>query len=273
MLLLLFKRFLNKTGADKGVKRQHDADESPEAVVAKIVKGDVLLQNTFIAAYRPFIAKTTSRFCKRYIDPNRDDEFSIAMHAFHEAIRHYSPDAGRSFIGFAETVIRRRLIDYVRKEQRHTKSLPYSALETADEEQAVMNRVEVREAMLQYEKECEAVERRAEIREFSLKLQQYGFTFHDLVEVAPKHCDSRQALLKIAEELALQVALFEQLERKRQLPIKELMALLNVSRKTLERNRKYVIAMSILYNGEFPYLQTYLEQTDQKPEKKERVGT
>jgi RNA polymerase sigma factor len=46
---------------------------------------------------------------------------------------------------------------------------------------------------------------------------------------------------------------------KRMLPIKELLDMVDVSRKTLERNRKFLIAMALILNGPYPYLRDYLQ--------------
>ncbi|MNI95833.1 RNA polymerase sigma factor SigI [compost metagenome] len=59
--------------------------------------------------------------------------------------------------------------------------------------------------------------------------------------------------------LASDSSLMRILVSKRMLPIKELLAMTNVSRKTLERNRKYIIAIAIIYNGPYPYLRDYLK--------------
>ncbi|MFC3341396.1 RNA polymerase sigma factor SigI [Paenibacillus abyssi] len=271
LLLVLFKRFMGKSGkADRVAERENEA---PEMIVSRIQKGDTALQESFIASYRPYIAKVTSRFCKRYIDPSRDDEFSIALSAFHEAIGQFSAEAGRSFLGFAETVIRRRLIDYVRKEQRHSKSVPYSSFESQDEEDTVVNRIEQQQALQQFNIDSEADERRLEIGDFNMLLSGYGISFSELVDVSPKHADSRRMLIDIARQLAMNETLFEQLRSKKQLPIKELIALCGVSRKTLERNRKYIIALANVLNGSFPYLQSYLEQSDDNIKAEEGVGT
>ena len=47
----------------------------------------------------------------------QDDELSIAMMAFHEAIGGYSRTRG-SFLKYAAMLIRSRLVDYSRREQR-----------------------------------------------------------------------------------------------------------------------------------------------------------
>lgn len=256
VLLLLFKRLLGRAETSSPAA---GTIESPESAVQRIRDGDEELRGLFIAAYRPYIAKVTSRFCKRYIDPERDDEFSIALLAFNEAIDQYAPGAGRSFLGFAETVIRRRLIDHVRREKRHALSAPMSAFDTEDEEeQGSVNPVEIRLAVERHDRQRDAEERKLEIEEFSVRLAEYGITFAELAEVSPKHADSRRMLAGIGRQIARSPDLLALLQSKKQLPIKQLLAATGVSRKTLERNRKFLIAIALLYDGSYPYLQNYL---------------
>ncbi|WP_028551456.1 RNA polymerase sigma factor SigI [Paenibacillus sp. UNC451MF] len=255
MLLVLFKRFLGK-------RQSHRPDQSdtqtPEQLVVRIQEGDLRLRNQFITDYQPYVAKVTSRFCKRYVDPARDDEFSIALGAFNEAVNQFSPQAGRSFLGFAEQVIRRRLIDYVRKEQRFSQQIPYSMFEVEDEEDNVVNPVEIHQAIEQYEKQKGMEERRSEISDLNRCLTDFGIQFSDLVDASPKHDDSRQALFAIGKQLSEDSELMRTMLTKRMLPIKELLDMVKVSRKTLERNRKFIIAVALIYNGPYPYLRDYL---------------
>ncbi len=204
------------------------------------------------------MAKVTSRFCKRYIDPARDDEFSIALAAFNEAVNQYSATVGRSFLGFAETVIRRRLIDYLRKEQRFSQQAPYSSFDVEDEEEQIVNPVEIHQAIEQYEKQKGAEERRSEISDLNATLQEYGISFMDLVENSPKHSDSRRILSEIGRVISEDTELSGILYNRKMLPIKELLQKVQVSRKTLERNRKYLIAVALIYSGPYPYLKEYL---------------
>ncbi|MCY7790224.1 RNA polymerase subunit sigma, partial [Bacillus haynesii] len=50
--------------------------QSLEESVISIQKGNQQLQNELIDQYKPFVAKTVSSVCKRYID-EKVDEFSI----------------------------------------------------------------------------------------------------------------------------------------------------------------------------------------------------
>ncbi|MCY7552892.1 RNA polymerase subunit sigma, partial [Bacillus safensis] len=49
-----------------------------EQSAISIQQGDIELQNALIEQYKPFVAKTVSSVCKRYID-EKDDEFSIGL--------------------------------------------------------------------------------------------------------------------------------------------------------------------------------------------------
>jgi len=268
LLLVLFKKFLGKRQSHQAEKNT----QSPEQLVRNIQDGDLRLRNQFITDYQPYVAKVASRFCKRYIDPACDDEFSIALGAFNEAINQFSPQSGRSFLGFAETVIRRRLIDHVRKEQRFSRQTPYSSFEVEDDEDNVVNPVEVHQAMEHYEKQLGMEERRSEIFDFSRCLEEFDIRFAELAEVSPKHADSRLTLLRIGKMLSEDADLMRTLVMKRMLPIKELLGKVEVSRKTLERNRKFIIAVALIFHGPYPYLRDYLRLPEHaaEDEKEER---
>jgi RNA polymerase sigma factor len=256
VLLVLFKKFLGKRPMGHP---QADPSSRPEELVHRIQEGDLLLRNQFIADYQPYVAKVTSRFCKRYIDPAKDDEFSIALSAFNEALNQYSAPMGRSFLGFAETVIRRRLIDHLRKEQRFRGQIPYSSFDQEDEENNIINPVEVHQAIEQYEKQKGLEDRRSEIEDFSRCLAEFEIAYSELVDASPKHDDSRQMLFTIGRMLSQEADLMRILLQKRQLPIKDLLERVEVSRKTLERNRKFIIAIALIFNGPYPYLRDYLQ--------------
>lgn len=256
MILALFQRFLGKNQSHRNDLLK---GQPPEQLVEKIQQGDLRLRNQFITDYQPYVAKLTSQFCKRYIDPARDDEFSISLSAFNEAINQFSPVSGRSFLGFSETVIRRRLIDYVRKEQKFNKDVPYSSFDTEDDENNIINPVETHQAIDNYDKQRGVEERNSEIIDLNRCLAEFDIRFTDLVDGSPKHTDSRDILFSIGKSLAEDASLMKLLLTKRLLPIKELMEYVQVSRKTLERNRKFIIAVALIYNGPYAYLREYLQ--------------
>jgi len=227
--------------------------------VEQIQRGNDELRNELIRQYHPYILKTTSRFFRRYIDPKQDDAYSIALSAFDEAISGFSPEGGRLFLGFAETVINRRLIDYVRQEKKHIDVIPYSAFDSEDDHGiSSINRIESAQAMEAYNRERSADERKMEIAALTEEMAVYGISFNDLVAHSPRHQDSRNRLLRMGRRLAEEEHMFRQLREKRQLPIKDLCEAEGISRKTAERHRKYLIAVSLIAYGTYPFLQEYI---------------
>lgn len=263
VLLVLWKKWFSNAASSAS----RDSGDPVEQRVKAIQAGDEAIREELIVQYRPFIAKTASRTCRRYIDPDTDDEFSVALSAFDEAINRFSPEAGSRFIGFAETVITRRLIDYIRHERRHAASVPYSSLsEAGDDGDGALFRIESAAAMEVYEEKELAERRRAEIIKLSEQLANFGIGFRDLADGSPRHRDSRLTLLQIGKHLGATPELYRCLMEKRQLPVKELCQAAAVSRKTVERHRKYLIAVAMIASGTYPCLQQYIAW---KPDGKE----
>ena len=78
--------------------------------------------NRFAAENKTYILGCASKSLHRYVRDD-DDEWSIALIAFHEAVRVYKPDKG-SFGSFAGVVIKRRLLDEERRKQSYSVEIP-----------------------------------------------------------------------------------------------------------------------------------------------------
>ena len=104
-------------------------------------------------------------------------------------------------------------------------------------------------------------ERAEEIQRFQQLLRAFRIDFRELVKASPQHRDSRQTSLRAAGLLTQNPRLMEFLRIKKQLPVQELAEQMGLNRKTIERWRKYIIALTlILYHpNEFSYLRTYLQ--------------
>ena len=87
-----------------------------------LAKDDPDAADQFLRDYMPFIRSETSRFLQRFPSAEYDDELSVAMMAFHEAITGYAKGRG-AFLQYAAMLIRNRLIDYHRREKRHRGNL------------------------------------------------------------------------------------------------------------------------------------------------------
>ncbi|WAH38423.1 RNA polymerase sigma factor SigI [Alicyclobacillus dauci] len=222
--------------------------------------GDERDRNKLISDYVPFILRIASQTTHRYIDQNVDDEFSIALSAFNEAIDRFDLERESSFLSFAETIIRRRLIDFFRSQSRDRRQLPWSEFDVVDDEENVTNYAEVSTSLANHQLQEESTLRSYEIEEYKQCLKEYDLSFSELVQISPKHEDARQNAFRIGKVIADDPELMEFVERRKSLPLKALEDRVHVSRKTMERQRKYILAVVLLMTGDFPRLQSYLAE-------------
>lgn len=231
--------------------------KSLEETVKLIQQGNAALNNELIESYKPFIAKTVSSVCKRYIHES-DDEFSIGLIAFNEAIQKYSPDKGSSLISFSEVLIKRRVIDYIRKQSKF-QNLSFNGASNLEDDDTASSAIEDELSIEDYRKKTDEELRKEEIVQFTQTLQEFGLTFSDLIEQSPKHADARKNAMTVAKILVDNEELKSILFDKKKLPIKQLEGYVSLSRKTIERNRKYIIAISLILTGDYVFLKDYIK--------------
>lgn len=226
-----------------------------EERLREIRKGNSLAREDFLEDCKPFIFKVACRFCGRILDWGRDDELAVALIAFNEAIDRFREDADVPFPAYARMVINSRLADYRRKEGRNA-----AARWTLPLHPDVPDDTELNRAWEVYWEEAADREREEEIKEYEGLLKKYGVSFEDLVKCSPRHRDTRETLIRAALALVENGELFAGLLSKKKLPLAELAKSTGISRKILERGRKYIIATALLiYRREdFLYLSSYL---------------
>ncbi|WP_377887853.1 RNA polymerase sigma-I factor [Alkalihalobacillus sp. R86527] len=241
-----------------GKYKSNNDNVTLEDKIDRIQNGDEFLRNKLLEDYQPFIKKITSKVCNRYINQMMD-EFSIGLSAFNEAMDQYQRGQGSRFLTFADMVIRRRVIDYIRKEARQNKYI-YLEPEELDEEGRLEDSFAEQKAALDvYEMDKQREVRMYEIEEYEQLLQKFSITFKVLSKNCPKHIDARDNAKLIAKLIAEDSTLSSYLLEKKQLPIKDLLSLVSCSRKTIERNRKYIIAVALIYLGGFNALKSYIQ--------------
>jgi len=235
-----------------GQKGKADA----ELLALQAQSGNEQALQDLLYSHSPFMKKTAAQVCKRFID-NHDDEYSIALAAFHEAVLKYEKDKNASFLAFAHMVIRRRIIDFIRKENVRNE---YSHDFRSNSEEEADNRISNNEALERFQLQQQAEKRREEIFQFEKIIADYGLSFQTLAAVSPAHEDARRTAVQIAQLVAETEEYKEYLLQKKKLPIKEIEQLVKVSRKTIERNRKYIIALALLLMSDLHYLKDYLKE-------------
>lgn len=256
----------------KGSKsRQQELDHYPdsaslEAVIERIQGGETRLREELIETYQPFVKSVVSKVCKRYIDTTMD-EFSIGLLAFNQAIDQFKEGKGSKFLTFADLVIRRRVIDFIRKEAKRHQYEQLELSPSEGEEESDESLVHQKAAMDVYQEDLDRDRRVADIQDYASKLAEFDIRFDLLSEQSPKHHDARENAKQVAKTLVENPELTKLFLKTKQLPTKDLLNLVTCSRKTIERNRKYIIAIALIYIGNFTTLMTYIEPNDEGTKK------
>ena len=86
----------------------------------------------------------------------------------------------------------------------------------------------------------------------------YGFSFFDLSNSSPKAEKTRRQCALAVRTLIEDTALISRMQASKTLPIRELALRSGVSKKLLERHRKYIIAATEILTGDYPVLGEYL---------------
>ena len=219
-------------------------------------KEDMEAADRLIGSYMPFIKSVTAKFLKRPPMEGHDDELSIAMIAFHEAVRGYSRSRG-AFLKYAAMIMKSRLIDYRRKEQRHGNVISLDAPAGEDDaplSDTIADETDHNEAYVVREAT------RAEIEELTRQMREFGVSLSDVADNCPKQQRTLEACRKALWYAKEHPELLDELLKTRRLPIARLSEGSGTERKTLERHRKYMVALLLIYTNGYEIIRGHLTQ-------------
>lgn len=216
---------------------------------------DQRAKEAFIERNRHFILRCVQRINHRPLAES-DDEWSVGLLAFSEAIDHYHPERG-NFSTYAYMVISRRLTDHHRRTQRASAELKVSPhVFTADVDESEAGMAYAVHAAMQPARERDTL--REELLDAGALLGRYGISFLDLTSVSPQTEKTRRACVLASACVLRDAKMQEVLRRKHTLPMRILKERTGLSAKLLDRHRKYIIAIVVLMEGDYPCLQEYL---------------
>ena len=219
-------------------------------------KEDMEAADRLIGSYMPFIKSETAKFLNRPPMEGHDDELSIAMIAFHEAVRGYSRSRG-AFLKYAAMIMKSRLIDYRRKEQRHGNVISLDAPAGEDDaplSDTIADETDHNEAYVVREAT------RAEIEELTRQMREFGVSLSDVADNCPKQQRTLEACRKALWHAKEHPELLDELLKTRRLPIARLSEGSGTERKTLERHRKYMVALLLIYTNGYEIIRGHLTQ-------------
>lgn len=242
--------------------------DSPIVERVYAAKQDAAQADALIAQYLPFIRAETAKFLRRPPVEGQDDALSIALCAFHEAILHYHRTKG-AFLRYAARVIRNRLIDEARRERRHSGQISFEGPQGQDDapslEQTLSDGVDPAEALLLRSAT------RQEIAAFDAQLRSFGLCFSDIADNTPRQRRTMAACHKALQYAKAHPHLLQALEQTGRLPLSELIRGTGVERKTLERHRKYMVAILLAYTNGYEIIRGHLCQVAPREAEEERA--
>lgn len=225
-------------------------------------KTDSQKADDFIRSYIPFIRSEASKAVSRQCTEH-DDEYSIAMMAFYEAIMSYERFRG-AFLPYASTVIKSRLIDYNRKESRHKNNISlYQETSETDERELIET---IPDKTDNFEELVNRQATQQEIQELSRVMKDFGISFSDVADNCPKQERTLKSCGDAIRYAADNKELLDLLLRTKKLPMAELVAGSGAERKTLERHRKYILAMLLVQTNGYEMIRGHIKSVINRKE-------
>lgn len=213
-----------------------------------------------IRSYIPFIRSEATKFMGR-LCTDQDDEYSIAMMAFYEAIMGYERGRG-TFLGYAALLIKSRLIDYTRKEARHQGQISLDEEIGGEDDRALVDTLA--DSRDYYEESARREATRQEIEELSGVMAQFDVSFSDVADNCPKQERTLEACAKAIRYAGENKKLLDELLRTKKLPLAQLVQGSGVERKTLERHRKYILTMLLIQTNGYEIIRGHLHHVLKK---------
>ena len=213
----------------------------PQELLTRARNGETQARNDLIELFRPYILKVAAKFCNRRLDWENDEELSVALMAFNEAIDGFDAEQGAAFSSYVYLVINRRLTDYMRRENK------YKARSILKND---ISEFIPAAGSIDSDGDFERIFWQDEIHSLVSKLNTYGISMKDLVAASPKHKRVRLKLAYIAYEINLDKNLSLYIKKNCRLPVKEICLRFHVRRKFVETWRRYLLTLFVILSDD-----------------------
>ena len=224
-------------------------------------KTDSEAADALIGQYIGFIRSETVKFTHAALEDGHEDELSIAMLAFYEAILSYEKTKG-AFLPYASRAIRNRLIDHYRAEKRHGNVVSLHAPAGGEADRSLLDTLpDTRDEIGTFEARTAS---QKEIREFGAQLANFGLSFSDVADNCPRQERTLAACRRVLDCARANPALLEKLVETGRLPMSELAAGSGTDKKTMERHRKYLVTILLAFTNGYEIIRGHLCQVGPK---------
>lgn len=217
-----------------------------------LAKSDRRELSTLIRDYTPFIKKCVAAVM--FGSQSKEDCLTEAMLAFAHSVQTYKEEFG-SFIAYARTVIKNRLIDSARSELSYKNHIHY---ETASDDENETPGWDSDMAITAFNRQEEEKNLALEIEALNEEFSKWGFSWAVLQKKCPKQERSRKVCQEIAKAVLQSPLLLCEMTDKMVLPYTKLCE--TFPKKALEKFRIYIIALILIQKGEYPYIYSFVPQ-------------
>lgn len=200
-----------------------------------------------IENHMAFIIRTVSDFTGRYVSVENDEEFSIALSAFAEAVERYEDDKGK-FLSYAKLVILSRLKNNIRKNLKDVKLVSLDSLMEEGRDFGEEN---------QHENEYSPFHE--EILLFREELLKFNLTLEMLADNGPKHEDTKARAFSIGEKASKNKQIVDETYEKKKLPIRKVAKYTETTEKIVKGSKSFILAVLIMFVNKYPALSKWLK--------------
>jgi len=237
-------------GEDEIIEKPNNLNQ--RAIAAKTSESEAKI---LIEEFMPFLRGRVAKYSVRYDEHLREDLLSSAMMAFYEAVQNYEAEKGH-FFPFANRVVCARIIDSIRKIDRHVGRTV--SLSDDDEQQLAESTAINVISMRRYEADRRRERLSEEIEQFMSEAASWGITMDALVKGSPKHRELRNTYEDILSTVTESPDIMQTIHVKRYFPIKAISKITGLPQKKLERARIYILASLIIKTGDYELLSEYV---------------
>ena len=205
--------------------------------------------NEIIEEHIPFIIRTISHLTGRYVTIGNDDEYSIALLAFEQAIHDFDAEKG-SFLSFARLVIESRLINYFKSKTVKNDNKTVSLDELYENGHDFSKN--------EYHSDEDLKE---EISIYCKELSIFGLDLEKMADVSPKHRDTRRNAIYAAEIASTDEEIVNKLYQKKKLPIRKVSIISNFSEKVIKRSKLFILGTMLIFIKDLNCLIQWIVET------------
>ncbi len=213
--------------------------------INKIREGDIALRERFIEENKTMIMKVVSQVLGKSAIPTNSKEYDAALTAFNYCIDHYDFDGNETFNAYSEKIIKEWIYHSLWEES--SKSMSIDDPSTDNSKEYLYRNFENKD----------------EIIVFKQKLWEFGITLRDLYFLSPREVDQIMFSLNVASSIANSKTLYKSMFNIKAIPIDDLDEKFKIQKKLIDKNKEYIIALSIILKSDLKVLKSYLINIEQ----------